>query len=88
MAEKSEDLMVAIVRFFNSALLHFNSQFFGKLKIASCPVSNGKAGFIRVLGDGAKQYDQEAMALDLAIKEYDQALFDLTASIVASSTRM
>ena len=33
--EKSIYLMTAIVKFFNSALLYFNSKFFGKI---SCPL--------------------------------------------------
>lgn len=83
MREKSIDLMTAIVKMFNCALIYFNRQFFGK-NHGLC-LLNRVASFMEVLVDGSKMYDDGVAALDHAIKEYDQAVFDLIANVVAGS---
>ena len=40
---------------------------------------------LKTIGEGSKVYDEGKSALELAIDQYDQAVGDLTASIVASN---
>jgi len=41
---------------------------------------------LQTIGGGSKVYSEAKQKLDLAISHYDQALFDLTASVVASTS--
>ena len=41
---------------------------------------------LKAIGGGSKVYEEGKGMLDLAIGEYDQAVFDLTANVVASSS--
>ena len=40
---------------------------------------------MEIVGDGSKQYDEAIKALNRAMQEYDQAVFDLIASMVAGN---
>ena len=40
---------------------------------------------LKVIGEGSKQYEEGKNMLKVAIGEYDQAVFDLTASVVAGN---
>jgi hypothetical protein len=71
MQEKSLDLMTGIVRFLNFALIYFNHNFFANL--------------LKSIGRGTEIYEAGKRQLENAIKEYDQAVYDLTASVVASN---
>ena len=42
---------------------------------------------LRTIGDGTNVYDEGKQQLYLAIQEYDQAVFDLTAIVVAGSVQ-
>jgi len=42
---------------------------------------------LRTIGDGTNVYDEGKQQLYLAIQEYDQAVFDLTAIVVAGNVQ-
>lgn len=81
MEKKSIDLMIAIVRFFNSALVYLGGDFFGELD--GCELLK-VANVLKSLVNGPRAYEDGKNVLDTAIREYDQAVFDLAASVVAS----
>ena len=43
---------------------------------------------LRTIGEGANVYKEGKQQLYVAIEEYDQAVFDLTAMVVSSSVQM
>jgi len=82
MCKKSFDLMTAIVKYFNSTLLFLCHGFFGMpqyLYILTHTVNT-----LKRLGSGSTMYDTSKANLAEEIKEYDQAVFDLALSVVAS----
>lgn len=82
MREKSIDLMTGCVRFFNSALIYFNHGFFGSSPFF---LTEFIVNLLKTIGSGGDVYEDGKRRLETAIKEYDQAVFDLTAMIVASN---
>jgi hypothetical protein len=81
MLEKSIHLMTGIVKFFNAALLYFNQSVFGKTGKKIRLIS--KANLLANMGDGSKVYDDGKGRLEIAIREYDQAVLDVSASLIA-----
>jgi len=84
MKEKSIHLMTAVVRYFDSALIYYNRNFFGNSPF-SLKLMAGN--LLRTIGDGTNVYDEGKQQLYLAIQEYDQAVFDLTVIVVAGSVQ-
>lgn len=80
--DKSLDLMSGIVKFFNCALLYYNQTFFGIIR-CFCKLIM-LVNLLKSVGGGAKAYEDGKRALDLSISEYDQAVMDLTATLVTS----
>lgn len=82
MGEKSIDLLTAIIGFFNSALIFLSHGFFGEILTAHLlKVAN----LLKSIGEGSQVYKDGKKRLETAIAEYDQAVFDLAASVVASN---
>jgi hypothetical protein len=80
MQKKGIHLLTAIINFFTSALHYFSKGFAG----TSSPSGQQISGHIRdTLVEGGKYNDGKSM-LELAIEEYDQAVIDVTTSIVGS----
>ena len=73
--------MTRIVEFFDSAILFFNDKFFGNSNFS---LANFLAKFLTEIGGGDHVYGSGKQKLDDVIREYDQAVFDLTARVVAS----
>jgi hypothetical protein len=68
--EKSRDLTTAIVRFFNGALIYFSGTFPGNL--------------VKSIALGTQCYDDAQKFLDVAIREYDQAVLNLAGRVIAT----
>jgi hypothetical protein len=80
MEEKSADLLTVIIKFFNSALIYFSKDFFGK----GVKVKTDNSGNLwKVTVKGPEIYDSAKESLDMAIREYEQAVMHLTACIVS-----
>jgi hypothetical protein len=83
--EKSRDLMTAIVRFFDSALIYFSRHFVGMLRKICRLTESGTLA--KSLAEGTKCYEDTQKHLDVAIREYDQAVLHLAARAVAGTLR-
>jgi hypothetical protein len=80
MKEKSINLMTGIVEFFDAALLYFNDNFF---RTSIFCQSNVDKLFKEI--SAPEFYKSGTSKLDAVIKEYDQAVLDLTAKVVMSN---
>jgi hypothetical protein len=78
--EKSTDLMAAIVRYFNSALIYFRQDFFRNTKKV---LAYGAVNVFDSVLKGAQIYDNGKQRLDTAISEYDQTVMHFTACLLA-----
>ena len=74
---KSIELMTAMVKFFDSALLYFRNDFFGSVIVSRA--DNGVVNLLKSLGKGSNVYEEGKGRLEVAIREYDQAVMDCTA---------
>jgi hypothetical protein len=84
--EKAIDLLTGIIKFLNVALRHFSQTFPSIDKYTFSQFANRTLGrLITAVTEGAKAYEDGKNALQLAIREYDQAILDLTATIVAGN---
>jgi hypothetical protein len=79
--EKSLDLMVGIVKYLNSALLYFNEAFFRMPLCMQLTIGN----ILKTIGEGSAVYEEGKGVLQSAINEYDQAVLDLAAAVIASN---
>lgn len=82
MQEKSVSLMVGIVKFLNSAIIYLNQTFFGIIPTSRLIYV---VNLVKTVAQGGQMYADGKQALEVAIKEYDQAVVDLTASVLASN---
>jgi len=85
MREKSIDLMTAIIRFFDAALLYFRSDVFGGL--LSNSITNVADKLLNIVTQ-TNTYGKGKEMLERAIAEYDQAVFDFTSSIATNTVAM
>ena len=81
MQEKSLDLMTAIVKYLNGALIFFNSSFFRK---PLCDLLI-QGNLLKTMEVGPATYDDGKNTLQIAISEYDQAVLDLAAAVIAGN---
>lgn len=81
MQERAVLLMVGIIKFLNSALLYFSRTFFGKISSRTLK-SHALANVITSVVRGQQIYDSAEASLRDAIRRYNEALGDFTASCV------
>jgi hypothetical protein len=78
--EKSTDLMAAIIRYFNSALIYFRQDFFGiLLQELLLYIVN----MLNTVLNGSQMYSDGKDQLEMAIREYDQTIMHFTACLLA-----
>jgi hypothetical protein len=80
--EKATELMTAIVCFFNSALIHFNKSLGGNI---SKQILADQGNLVLAFIKDSKSYDDAKKSVDVAIREYDQAVFHLAVRLVAGT---
>jgi hypothetical protein len=78
--EKSTDLMAAIIRYFNSALLYFRQDFFGTSPLE---VFLYVVNVLNTVLKGSQIYSDGKEQLEMAIREYDQTIMHFTACLLA-----
>jgi len=80
--DKSTELMSAIINFFNAALNYFCHNF---ARTFYPLLSNIVVNLSKTLLNGPQAYQKSKDRLDVAIREYDQAVMHLTARLVAGT---
>lgn len=81
--EKSTDLLSAVIKFFNSALIYFSEGVLRKLR--QCTFLH-LVNVSKTIWKGPQLYEDGKKLLDIAIREYNQAVMHLTAHVVAGES--
>ena len=80
--EKATSLMASIIAFFNSALIYFATNFFWYVDLKEPWLTCVVAKIGKTFMDGPRTFEDGKLRLDMAIREYEQAVFHLTAHAV------
>ena len=84
--EKSIELMIAVINFFNASLRYFSRGFSSKEVLDLQVVNHDLGNLYATIKEGPKLYTDGKALLENAIQEYDQALFSMAANITIRST--